>query len=195
MLIVISGFAIVGCDFNTPKGKLPPFLSVTPAPKFPALIVPENFSPTPITADEVKSMESFKNIEHKRGHDLLESKMIQLEGFKSINENLKNITEDELKFLGPVEGYSPGMTIEEYSDQVIQQMMVEAEKFPVPVLVEFRYEIVSWIYRLQSLKQVCTPENSEECLILGKLSEKYLLLRERIIEMTGRKYAEEIRNK
>ncbi|TGL75419.1 hypothetical protein [Leptospira levettii] len=195
LLILILGFSAIGCDFKTPNGKFPAFLSLAPAPKFPAMTIPENFSPTPITSDEIKAMESFKNIEHKKGHDLIESKRIQIEGLKSLNESFNNITEEELKFLGPVEGYTPGMTIEEYSDQVIQQMMLDSEKFPVQVLKEFRYEIVSWVYRLQSLKQVCTPSTNEECQLLDKLSDKYLVLREKVIEITSKKYAEEIRNK
>lgn len=176
------------CDLgNTPNGNFIPLQGNTPPPKFPSLVIPNDFSPTPLTEDEIESLRHTINAKHRKGHDLIESKKIQIEGLVELISIFNNVSEEEMKFLGPIEGYILGMTIEEYADQVIQQMIEEAKEFPLPVQREFRYEIVSWIYTLQTIKSECTPSTNEECILMSNLSDKYLFLREKIIEAIEKK--------
>ncbi|XDD48862.1 hypothetical protein AB3N59_10440 [Leptospira sp. WS92.C1] len=161
--------------------------------RYPAIVISQDFIPSSLLEGEVHAIGATMNSQIRKGQNLHESKLIQLEGLRDLNQLFQNPNSpDNLKFVGDIPGYTPGMTLLEYSDQVIQSMLVDAERFPIEVLKEFRIEITIWIYSLQMLLKVCAPVDADECKILSSLSDKYLYMREEIIKTTQKKMKTEL---
>ncbi len=178
---------LIGCDFSTPKGNLIAPISNTEV-RYPALVIPEGFTPSPMIAVESQKIESTKNLILRKGFNDNQVITIQLEELKSLNEFFRNNTTSEgTKFIGQIEGYSPGMTLEEYIDQTIQITITNSKDYPIEFLKELRLEIVSWIFSLQLIKSRCNVSTSEECKTISNISDKYLFLREEIIKIITEK--------
>lgn len=181
------------CDLSTPTGKLLLPLVTNSQTRYPAIVISQDFIPSPLLTTEVQAIGAVMNSQIRKGQNLQESKLIQLEGLRDLNQLFQNPnSSDNLAFVGDIPGYAPGMTLLEYSDQVIQSMLVDAESFPIEVLKEFRIEITVWIYSLQMLLKVCSPVDADECKILSSLSDKYLYMREEIIKTTQKKMKAEL---
>lgn len=181
------------CDFSTPNGTLLFPLVANSQTRHPAIVISQDFIPSPLLETEVQAISATMNAQIRKGQNLQENKLIQLEGLRDLNQLFQSPNSaDNLQFVGDIPGYTPGMTLLEYSDQVIQSMLVDAESFPIEVLKEFRIEITVWIYSLQMLLKVCTPVDADECKILSSLSDKYLYMREEIIKTTQKKMKTEL---
>lgn len=192
VIIFVVMFAMLGCDLSTPKSKMLPILN-SMSDRYPALQIPSNFVPSPITADEKKALDIADVTHSLMGVDKEYVRKIQIEGLRNLNATFHNPNvADELKFVGPIPGYTPGMSMFEYSDQVIQTMIFELKDFPIVALKEYRLEVLTWAYTLQKLKQSCQDDTVEECKLLSHISDRYIYLREEIIKEIAKKAGNEM---
>jgi len=192
-ILLLTLFLLIGCDFSTPKGKMFPASLPANQVRYPALVVSPDFVPSPLIEEEEKALDMIIRTQSRMGLDREDVRQIQLEGIRGINATFHNPNiAEELKFIGNIPGFIPGMNMFEYSDQVIQTMIAELKDYPISALKEYRKEVITWVYTLQRIKQSCTDPTVDECKLLGHVSDRYLLLREEIIKELSLKTKKEM---
>lgn len=185
-VFLFIGTLLNGCDLNTPSISLKSLLfsSVSSSQRYTIPNnIPEGFVPTKLSSEErnaVKYAASFYSADGMLSDDFI---AIQVQGLADLKLFMKSDAYIEsTSLLGPIPGYEPGMSFQDYSDFFISEMANASKSFPTNALPMLRNQITVSIALLQKMKSRCGSEIQETCDDISYVINKYLLLREIVIE-------------
>ncbi|MCR8648449.1 hypothetical protein A1343_15910 [Leptospira interrogans serovar Bataviae] len=194
IISIIAFIILLNCNLNTPAGKLfPPLFLIQDPRSSISLPTPDGFRPSPLTLEEKEGVKLSMNSLSADGFLSAEARKTQLEGLKATLEFLNTSElQESLQITGPIPGYTNGMTFRQYSDFALGQLASGLDQMPKSVLNEYRISVLVWVARLRLLSASCDSTTTEACDELNYLIEKYLVLREKIVEEIKKKTLAEV---
>ncbi|TGM88508.1 hypothetical protein [Leptospira licerasiae] len=193
VIITIFWISISNCDLSTPSGKiLPQLFQLSEIRTSVSIATPEGFAPTPITKEEKEGIQYSMNALSADGYLRPEAIKTQLEGIQSTVDLFNSSDlQESLNITGPIPGYTAGMTFREYTDYAIGEIAKGLSSMPKTVLSEYRIQILVSIAKLRLITKNCDDSTESACDELNYIIEKYLVLRELIIDELKKKIQEE----